>query len=93
MKDKMDRLDPIVDRDRRSRGTPAGLLHNMNVAKLVSQAFRSNNSVGPKMLGLKAKPPTVRLTQSVNDIQSLGKFDVRIEFIANSGGIWDFSAV
>ena len=29
------------------------LLFNLDVARLVANAFRSNNSVGPKMLGLK----------------------------------------
>ena len=77
MRQKMERLDPIVDRDRRTRSGPPGILQTINVAKLVASAFRTNNSVGPRMLGLKAKPPSVRGTQSVNDIQSLGRFPMR----------------
>ena len=52
----------------RSASSPAGgLLHNMNVARLVKPAVKANSAVGPKMLGLKSTT-TLKPSLSASDI-------------------------
>lgn len=71
LKDKMDKLEPIV---RRSSSSGPSLLSTLNVLQIVRTAFSSNvNAVGPRMLGLKAVKPGTRLrsSMSANDIDLL----------------------
>ena len=70
MRAKMDRMDPVCRRPIGGQGASGGsLLSTMNVAKLVSRAFRKENAVGPRMLGLKApKGGGIRESKSLNDI-------------------------
>ena len=70
LKAKMDRMDPIL----RSGGGGGGgsILSNMNVARMVQNAFRPNkNAVGPRMLGVKKKPALTR-TVSAIELEATG---------------------
>ena len=65
---KMDRMAPKLPAARSK--SSMSLLSTVNVANMVAKAFTPGaNSVGPKMLGLKAKPPAgIRESQSMGQL-------------------------
>ena len=68
MRAKMERMDPVCKRPAGS-GSGGTLLGTMNVAALVARAFRKENSVAPRMLGLKTPKPNMKGSVSMSEME------------------------
>ena len=74
---KMDRLEPIVNRNPTQSGSTSTLLGTVSLVDLVRSAFTRQNAVGPRMLGLKPAKANLATSRSANDIELLGKHERR----------------
>ena len=89
---KMDRLEPIVNRNPTQSGSTSTLLGTVSLVDLVRSAFTRQNAVGPRMLGLKPAKANLATSRSANDIELLGKQERRAAREAPSHSIFDLKA-